>query len=70
MPSLPVSPQTAPSKHGRFDGPTNVAEPDKSRMAEQWQGATTEGRGGAAVRDVDLGPLAVELGLSDVARIA
>jgi len=48
------------------EGPLDLCEPGHTRVLQQVQTGATVASGGAALVDVELGPLAVELGFRDI----
>src|SRR5262249_21036156 len=66
---MPVSRAGFTVKHGRVYRPRERLEPGHARMAQQIAAWAAVARHGAAVADVDLGPLPIELGLGDVAAL-
>jgi hypothetical protein len=56
-------------QQGRREGPADLAQPREARQADQLAAGAAEGVDGAMVAHVDLGALAVELGLRAVARV-
>jgi hypothetical protein len=56
-------------QHGRRGRPAEFAQPGEAGEPDQLAAGAPEGVHGAMVAHMDLGPLAAELGLGDVARV-